>query len=52
MKIICRKFAKRIEEGDPDFPYSNVPRRLKDGVDAILKEDGFVVNADGTVTRS
>ena len=48
-KQISYLWAKKCERGEKNF--FDVPAKLQDEVRAIIEEDGFVINDDGTVTE-
>ena len=46
---MARIYATSCEKDGKNF--NTVPNRLKDQVRAIIEADGYVINADGTVTK-
>lgn len=47
---MARVYANLCEKGEKNF--NKVPKSLQDQVRAIIEEDGYIINPDGTVTRA
>ena len=45
---MARIYARLAEKGEKNF--NDVPAKLQVQVRAIIEEDGYVINPDGTVT--
>lgn len=47
---MARIYATACEKQGKNF--NTVPARIKDQVRAIIEEDGYTINEDGTVTKN
>lgn len=48
---ISRLWADRLEDGRIDN-FNKVPAKLQDSVRELIYADGYVINADGTITKT